>query len=269
MIRRLVLIVAAVALLSAAAGPHRVLLRERFQVGQKFSQDFSLQVNMALNYLVDGETQVHKINFLSRERFVDQVLAVDPGGNLVGIRRHYERAVENQNGRPHQRWYHGRTVNLNKNGGQTLVRSSGAPLTQEQRRRLVELFRPVVVLSTRPVGPGDRWVLNETALRRFLDLPPQAKARMSCYWTRTFTQEGQRVALIDTRMTIRLPLKNGLILNMKLKGWIRFDLTSRRIVAALFRGPVKVGGTIKIIVARLPVTGRGRARILMVRRAAL
>ncbi len=268
MIQRLVLIVAAVALLSAAAGPNRVLLRERFQVGQKFSQDFSLQVSMALNYQVDGETQSHKINYLSRERFVDHVLAVGPGGNLIGVQRHYERAVENQNGRPRRRWYQGRTVRLAKNGAKTMVQSSGKPLTEEQRRRLAELFRPVVVLSTRPVAAGDRWVLNETALRRFLDLPAKAKARVSCHWARTFTQDGRRVALIDTRMKVRLPMKNGLILDMKLEGAIRFDLTSRRVIAALFRGPVKVGGTIKIIVARLPVTGQGRARIVMVRRAA-
>jgi hypothetical protein len=268
MIRRLLLIGAAVALLTAASGPNRVWLRERFQAGQSFSQDFSLQVNMALKYQVDGETQVHKIDYHAREQFVDQVLAVDSGGNLIGVRRHYQQAFENQNGRPHKRWYHGRIVRLTKNGRQTHVKSPGATLTEAQRKRLVGSLKPVVVLSSGPVAPGDRWLLDETALRRFLVLPKKAKARVNCHWVRTIPWNERRVALIAAQMKVRLPLETGMILDMVLKGSIRFDLTSRRIVGAVFRGPVKIGGTVKVVVARMPVTGQGRARIVMVRRDA-
>ncbi|MBU0516597.1 MAG: hypothetical protein KJ621_17710 [Proteobacteria bacterium] len=271
MTRRLCFLVLTMLFLAALVGasrPNKIMLREQYQVGQRWSQDFSLHVSMKLTYQVNGENQIKKVWYQSRERFVDVVLAVDGDGSLLGVRRRYERAVENKDGRRTTRWYQGKTVHLTKNGPQTRFRAANTDLSPAQTKLLAEALGPVVVLSSRPVGPGDHWLVSEKALRRFLRLPAKAQARVRCHWIRTIETAGRRVALIRAEMNVFLPLKSGLILDMRLKGRIQFDLTSRRVIAAGFQGPLKVRGGLRLMVARLPMTGHGRARMDMVRRPA-
>jgi hypothetical protein len=254
--------------LTGATRPDKVQLRERYQVGQRFLQDFSLNVSMKLTYEVNGENQVKKVWYQSRERFVDLVLAVDGDGSPRGVQRRYERAEEDQNGKRTTRWYQGKTIHLTKNGPQTRVQADHARLTPDQKKLLAHTLGPVLVLSSRPVGPGDHWLVDEKALRRFLRLPPKAQARVRCHWIKTVTTAGRRVALIRAEMNVFLPLKSGLILDMRLTGRIRFDLTSRRVISARFHGPLKVKGGVRVMVARLPMTGHGRAWMDLVRRPA-
>jgi len=271
MTRRLCLLVVTILFLVALAGasrPDKIELRERYQVGQRFLQDFSLDVSMKLTYQVNGENQSKRVWYQSRERFVDVVLAVDGDGSPRGVRRRYERALEDQNGRKTTRWYQGKTIHLTKNGPRTRVQADNTNLSPDQKKLLAHTLGPVLVLSSRPVGPGDHWLVSEKALSRFLRLPPKAQARVRCHWVRTVNTPGRRVALIRAEMNVFLPLKSGLILDMRLTGRIRFDLTSRRVISATFHGPLKVKGGVKVMVARLPMTGHGRARMDMVRRPA-
>ncbi|MBU0516915.1 MAG: hypothetical protein KJ621_19340 [Proteobacteria bacterium] len=245
----------------------KMVLADRFQVGEKYISVFSLSIDARMSFTAGGRPQVKKLSFKTFERYGQIVMAVDPQGGASRVKRKYFVSYEVEEGRKKTKWYQGKLLVLTRQGRKTFVSWPGGAVPGPVRQELSDELAARLALSDQPVGVGDRWVLTEQTLRRFMDLPPAARGTVRCRWSKTITsQAGHQVATIAANMVLTLPLPGGLRLDVDLTGKLFYNLSLRKLEALIFRGPVTIKGALAQGRRRIPVTGGGRASIVMLRR---
>jgi hypothetical protein len=245
----------------------KLVLSDRFRPGDKFISVFYLNLTAKMTYMAGGQRQVKPMVYKLFERYGQLVRTVDAAGAPTTAVRKYFVAYELEEGRKKVPWYVGKTLLLKRQGGRTVVTSTRGAVPPAVQRDLAEELKSDVALSEGPVGPGDRWVLTEATLRRFMDLPAAARGTVRCQWVKNISNKaGHRVAYIQGNMVLTMPLAGGIGMTLDLNGRFYYNLTLGKLEAVIMSGPVTVRGSVAQGGQRVPLSGRGQAKIVLLRR---
>ncbi len=245
----------------------KVVLADRFRPGERFFSVFALNLNARMTFTAGGRPQVKNLAYKVFERYGQLVRAVDRRGAPTAARRKYFVAYEMEEGQKKVPWYVGKTLILTRQGARTTVTSPQGAVPPAVQRDLADELKPEATLSEEPVGPGDRWVLTEATLRKFMELPAAARGTVRCHWVKNITNKaGQQVAFIRGNMVLTMPMPGGINLTLDLSGRFFYNLTLGKLEAVIMKGPLGIRGSVAQGGRRIPIRGRGQARIVLVRR---
>jgi hypothetical protein len=245
----------------------KIVLADRFRPGEKFLSVFSLDLNARMTFMAGGQPQVKNMAQKTFERYGQLVRAVDQQGAPTAVMRKYYVSYEMEGGQKKVPWYAGKTLILTRQGGRTMVASPQGAVPAAVQRDLADELKPDARLSEEPVGPGDRWVLTEATLRKFMDLPAGARGTVRCQWVKTIRNKtGHQVAFIRGNMVLTVPLPGGIQLTLDLAGRFFYNLTLGKLEAVIMQGPLGIRGSVAQGGQRIPISGRGQAKIILLRR---
>lgn len=199
----------------------------------------------------DGKAQEvpAEVEQISRESWTDTIRET-AGGLPTRLERHYHARTSYE--RHHtttqdvqvRRPLHGRTLELRTTEAGVRVKAmTGGDLKAADTADIRLLPAVLAFLPEKPVGVGERWRLNARSVGRLLGAPGTGSKVSGAFASLESIEMVElrpgmrhRIAVLKAEFTLATPLRPDLVLESKLRGTVRVDLTAEQLLRADLTG---------------------------------
>ncbi len=254
---RLTLAVATVALVSellvapragAQEAGGEVALRQKFTAGERwaFDEDMTLAFNLKV---LGGGTVVQKVDKTThRRRKGDVALLEVKGERIEAVRARYAAEcfdTEKADGAPEEKKESalaGQAVTVRRQAGAEASVEGPASLDADAKKEARELVAPSDgFLPKKPVKVGDRWVADEKAVVRLLNLGPEDRGTLRSKLKEVRDVAGRRTAVIEVALVVNQK-NDSMKVALDLEGSVQVDVETGWTVSVELDGPLTISG---------------------------
>jgi hypothetical protein len=251
--------------ITADDGGQKYALLDRYAAGDVCTVDFNIDSRVTVTAETGCATGSFDASGSMRERFREEILAVDAKGPTAGkitysfVRASVQSPVRGAKIRNSQ--MKGRTISYRRQGDKQSVTTSKGKLTPAERAAYIRMFRNRrdYTLPNRPVAVGESWSIpSKIAAARFL--PGTRRAATEVTFEEVTEWAGHPCARLHLTMNFqgtfgKTPLEGNL------EGDVYYALDLQRIVAEEVSGPTSTHVTQTVKGRQVEVSGDGTLTI--------
>jgi hypothetical protein len=230
---------------SAAKAEEPVRLVERFTPGYQYHVSVRVDLGGSLTLPAEKGRPAPRqlaVNGDSAVEYDERVLALDKDGSVQKTvrlcrRTDFHRTIDGRAQQTGLRPAVRRLVVLRGDNTKVPFSPDGALTWAEIDLVRTDVFAPALagLLADRPVGPGDRWVATEGAVRELTDMERIDEGKLECRLEQVTMAEGTRRARVALAGTVRGLNEDGPN-RQYLEGYFYFDLESNHLSYLYLKG---------------------------------